>query len=175
MTRIVRARRKHPLIRLHDSAEAQAMVGAIFRIIGGLAYQPVGRLGDVTVFRVDGPSGSGLMADATEPVEEETGVYRTTVSAWVRPAGDGAGWILDGRFHSWDPGTAALATGDRSLLDGPRRRMYRVRDERTAEVARADDLAIGDLPPHGVPAMMAGLSPDEVRVLAAAFAPELLV
>jgi hypothetical protein len=150
------------------------MVGAIIRIIGGLEYQPVGRIGDVTVFRLDGPSGSGLMADSSEPVEDEPGVYRTTVSAWVRPAGDGAGWILDGRFHSWDPGTAALASGDRTLLDGPKRRRYRVRDERTAEVARADNLAIGDLPSHGVPAMMAGLAPDEVRVLAAAFAPELL-
>jgi hypothetical protein len=175
MTRIGRPRRKHPLIRTHDSAEAQAMVGAIFRIIGGLAYQPVGRLGDVTVFRVDGPSGSGLLADSSEQVEGEPGVYRTTVSAWVRPAGGGATWALDGRFHSWDAGTAADASGDRSLLDGPKRRMYRVRDERTAEVSRADSLAIGDLPPHGVPAMMAGLSPDEVRVLAAAFAPELLV
>jgi len=174
MTRIGRPRRKHPLIRVHDSAEARAMVGAIFRIIGGLAYQSVGRLGDVTVFRVDGPSGSGLMADSSEQVEGKPGVYRTTVSAWVRPAGDGAGWILDGRFHSWDPGTAARASGDRSLLDGPKRRMYRIRDERTAEVASGDNLAIGDLPPHGVPAMMAGLSPDQVRVLAAAFAPELL-
>lgn len=150
------------------------MVGAIFRIIGGQAYQSVGRLGEVTVFRVDGPSGSGLMADSSGPVEGEPGVYCTTVSAWVRPAGGGETWALDGRFHSWDTATAAVASGDRSLLDGPRRRMYRVRDKRTAEVARADNLAIGDLPPHGVPAMMAGLSPDQVRVLAAAFAPELL-
>lgn len=150
------------------------MVTAMVRILGGFEYKPVARLGDVTVFRIDGPTGSGLLADAMHQLEDQLGVFRTTVSAWVRPAGDEPAWILDGRFHSWDPGTVALASGDRSLIDGPKRRMYRVRDERTAEVARADSLAVGDLPPHAVPAMMAGLSPDEVRQLAAAYAPELL-
>lgn len=170
-----RPTRKHPLIRLHESPEAQTMIGNIVAVLDGFDYRPVARVGLANVFRIDGPTGSGLLADSSEPVADRPGVYVTTASAWVRGAGADTGWILDGRFHSWDAGTAAAATGDRSVVDGPRARMYRVRDQRTAEAARADSLAVGEVPPGAVPALMAGLSAEQVRGVAEEFAPELLV
>lgn len=171
---MARPRRKHTSLPGFASTEAQAMIANIAKVIGRFGYRAVERVGTVVVFRLDGPTGSGLLAESWSQLDGRPGVNVATFSAWVRGAGTDRAWILDGRFHSWDPGTAALATGDRTLLDGPKRRMYRVRDERTAEVARDDTLAVSSMPASAVPALMAGLTPEHARALAVAHAPELL-
>jgi hypothetical protein len=171
---MARPRRRHPLIRHHESPEAIALVRHVAGVLGGFEYRAVDQAGDVTVFRVDGPNGSGLLADRSRQLPDPPGVSVLLVSAWVRAAVHEESWLLDARLHAWDAGTEAAATGDRSVVDGPRRARYRVRDARTAEVALGDSVAVSELPRAAVPAFVAGLPADRVRALATRHAPELL-
>jgi hypothetical protein len=171
---MTRPTRKHPLLRLFDSPECFAMVEQMAVVLGGFEYEAVDQVGKVTVFRIDGPSGSGLLAERSQAVPERPGVYVASESAWVRAAGHQHSWVFDARLHSWDAGTEALVTGDRSIVEGPKRRMYRIRDERSAEAAKSDSLAVGELPPDAVPGFIAGVAPATVRALAIKHAPELL-
>lgn len=171
---MTRPTRKHPLIRLHRSPEAIALIGQVVGVLGGFEYRAVDQVGPITVFRLDGPNGSGLMVDRMNPLDEQAGTFETLVGAWVRAALHEESWLFDARLHSWDAGTAALATGDRSIIDGPKRAMYRIRDERTAEAARNDALAVSELPAEAVPGFPAGLTAGRVRALATRHAPELL-
>jgi hypothetical protein len=149
------------------------MVRRLVEIIGRFEYEAVERRGRVTLFRLAGPTGVGIMADSSEPDPDRPGVYAATVSAWVRRTASDGSWILDGRFLGWDPWADAAATGDRSLVDGPRGRMYRVRDERTAEIAREDSLVVSEVGPGELPALMAGMVPLDVLEAALLHEPDL--
>jgi hypothetical protein len=127
---------------------------------------PYARLRSVKVFALRGELGSALLAERDERLADEPGVYRTTASIYF-PEGRGEpARVLELLTHSWDAATFASDTGDRTWLELPRTRMYAERDRRTAAVGqRLDRLTGFELPPGGVPALNAGLTPAEVALL----------
>lgn len=161
--------RKHAGLPFSDSPAALQVRSEIGRLIGGAEIVPYARVRAVNVFALRGERGSGLLAERDEHLADEPGVYRTTASVYVPEHGGEPGRVLELEMHSWDAQTSAADTGDRAWLEVPKARMYAERDRRTAEVgARLDRLAGFELPSGGVPALNAGLTPDEVGRLMAA-------
>jgi hypothetical protein len=145
-------------------------------MIGETDIAPVDRVERrVNVFRLTGTDGVGLLAESASKVTERPGVWSTHASAWVRRSAQDKPYLIEAELHSWDAWTEAAATGDRRWLDVPRRRMYAERDRRTRAVStELDRASLLEVTPGTVPAIVVGLSSDQVRTLAARHAPELL-
>jgi hypothetical protein len=174
---VPRPTRKYPQLLRHDQPTGDAARAWLADELGdGLEVIPVDRVAKrVNIFRLAGPAGSGLLAESDEALADRPGVYRYRTSAWVRRIGGQASAILELELHSFDFATEALHGGDDSWLRRPKREMYAERDRRSADAAAELDTAQAiEVPPGAVPAMLAGLSPQEVRILAERHAPELL-
>lgn len=126
----------------------------------------------VNVFRLAGTIGWGLLAESNAVVHGRPGVWRSRSSAWVLRPSVPRAYLLEVALHSWDAATEAAATGDGRWLEVPRRQMYAERDRRTAILGvELDTLNLVPVAVGIVPAMLAGLSADDVRTLAARHAP----
>jgi hypothetical protein len=175
-----RTSRQQPALIHHESDAAIAAVRWLEAALAPMRLEGVARVGRRTnVFRLAGSLGYGLLAESEGVLEDRPGVYQTLASALVaRPAGPSEArslYLLETETHGWDAWTEASMTGDRHWLEVPRRAMYRERDRRTAELAaELDRFTVTELAPGAVPGLAAGLSPDQVRQLAALHTPELL-
>lgn len=141
-----RTRRQQP----HFAALTVGPLGQLFlRVLrdlmgGDLCWDPGERVRPGRhVFRLWGPRADGLLTEtrATE------GVYR--IYEWVfRGDLPGVPTILESTYtaYRWDPRRAAGLIGDRSGLDGPDGRRYRVLVERNAEASARDRLTINFVP-----------------------------
>ena len=151
-------------------------ITSIAEVIGPFRIEGADRVERrVNVWRLAGEAGIGLVAGASEALEDRPGVYRASANAWMVGWGRPHAYTLEVELHSWDAGTYASRTGDRQWLEVPKRRMYAERDRRTAELAAEFDRSTLQTVPLGhVPALMAGLGPEQVRALAERHAPALL-
>jgi len=161
--------RKHPGLDSSDSPAARQVRSEIGRLLGATHPMPLARVRSVNVFALRGEAGSGLLAERDERLDDEPGVYRTTGSILLPERRGQPARVLELLTHSWDAATYASDTGDRTWVEVSRPRMYAERDRRTAALAERLDQVTGfELPPGGVPALNAGLTPDEVARLAEA-------
>ena len=159
--------RKHSGLAFSESPVADHARSEIASLLGEPNAMPYAHVRSVHVFALRGERGVGLLAERDEHLADEPGVYRTTISVYVVERSPAPGVVFELLTHSWDAGTYAGDTGDRTWLDVARAQMYAERDRRTAAVGqRLDQLTAFQLPPGGVPALNAGLTPDEVDLFA---------
>jgi len=137
---IKKPRRKHPSALFPESEVSRGFVARIHEMVGPrLTYRPVAQLGSGhDAWCVVGPLGRGLLVESNDGAQPG-GTYRTR-SVFI-----GNSWsafpLMVGTVaaHGWDAGVAA-EQGEPIPKMSDRRR-YRLRDERTAEVAARLDAA----------------------------------
>ena len=166
---------KHPAMVHSTSDAANQSRGWLGHLLGETSAEPAARVdGRVNVYRLVGETGSGLLANATDPLGEPAGTYRTRTSVWAIGA-DRVTYQIELVTHDWDAWSEASQSGDRRWLEVPRRVMYAERDRRTAQLdAELDHAQLFSVPERAVPALGVGLDPARVRALALEHAPELL-
>lgn len=133
-------RRKHPSTLFPESEVAGGFVGRIHEMVGPrLTYTPVAQVGSGhNAWRIDGPLGRGLLVESDDGAQPG-GTFRTR-SIFI-----GHSWstfpMMVGTLaaHGWDAGTAAEQGEPIPKMSDKRR--YKLRDERTAEVAARLDAA----------------------------------
>lgn len=149
--RITRPRRQHPGTMFAESDVAESFRQRIHEMVGPkLEYVPVAQFGSGhNAWLVHGPRGRGLLAEA-EDGPQPHGIFRT------RAVFVGHAWstfpvqVGTLAMHGWDPGLAA-EQGEPIPKMSDRRR-YKLRDERSAEVAvRLDAQAWTNWDPDGSP------------------------
>ncbi len=136
---MARPTRKHSILRLFDSPQAAQFQAAIARTVGGdFHVTPAERIGDVHVFRVDGPDDLGLLLEQADSALAD-GVYQHRIAFYHRHSSLPLQLWAELLAHGWDAHLAASQSGDRSVLDLPAKRRYARRDELSSQVARARD------------------------------------
>ena len=136
---MARPTRKHSILRLFDSPQAAQFQAAIAGTVGGdFHVTPAERIGDVHVFRVDGPGDRGLLLELADSALGD-GVYQHRIAFYHRHSSLPLQQWAELVAHGWDAHLAASQSGDRSVLDLPAKRRYARRDELSRQVARARD------------------------------------
>ena len=136
---MARPTRKHSVLRLFDSPQAAQFQAAIAKTVGGdFHVTPAERIGDVHVFRVDGPGDRGLLLELADSALGD-GVYQHRIAFYHRHSSLPLQHWAELVAHGWDAHLAASQSGDRSVLDLPAKRRYARRDELSSQVARARD------------------------------------
>ena len=138
--RIRKPRRKHPSALWPESDVANGFVERIREMVGPrLIYAPVAQIGSGhNAWRIEGPLGRGLLLESNDGAQPG-GIFR------ARSVFIGHSWsafpLMVGTLaaHGWDAGTAAEQGEPIPKMSDKRR--YRLRDERTAEVAARLDAA----------------------------------
>jgi hypothetical protein len=132
------------------SAQGRAMLAMLQAYLGtGVSYTPVAFVRpDAHVFMLQGWRGHALLVERA-PTREGS-VWVGVTAARLGDAARGPALNVELTTHTWDPWLEAECTGDRSIIDGPRRARYRLQDARTAEVAGRRDRLEVTCVPHGV-------------------------
>ncbi|MDQ3401896.1 MAG: hypothetical protein M3548_00685 [Actinomycetota bacterium] len=126
-------------MRLFDSPQAAQFRAAIAGTVGGdFNVTATERIGDIHVYRVDGPDERGLLLELADAALTE-GVYQHRIAFYHRHSSLPLQLWCELVAHGWDAHLAASQSGDRSVLDLPAKRRYARRDELSSQVARARD------------------------------------
>lgn len=156
-------RRQHPSALFPESEVARGFVERMHEMVGPrLTYAPVAQVGSGhNAWRIDGPLGRGLLVESDDG-PQPGGTFRSR-SVFI-----GHSWsafpMMVGTLaaHGWDAGLAAEQGEPLPKMSDKRR--YKLRDERTAEVAARLDAAAWSF-----------WDPDGMTQTAGAFAVPLLV
>ena len=102
---MARPTRKHSILRLFDSPQAAQFQAAIAGTVGGdFHVTPAERIGDVHVFRVDGPGDRGLLlelADSALGMASTSTASRFTTDTRAYRFSNGPNWLLTVGTPTW--------------------------------------------------------------------------
>jgi hypothetical protein len=134
---LLKPRRKWSSIgRLMSSARGRRALKQLTRFVG-IEGEPealgMTRSGG-HVFAIPVASGQALVVEPREIAGPEPGVWLHTWFVFAERDDQPMSMLVEFKSQSWDPHTAAHLTGDRTLVDGPKRLMYAERDRRDAEL-----------------------------------------
>ena len=168
-----RPTRKHPGFNsLVDSEAGREFCRRIEEFLGApLDWTPLERTRDNRhIFLLIGAARRGLLVEAQEVQGTEEGSFVHETGFLYQP--DAAGfWLGTCTAHRWDPWLAAQQSGNRILVEGPRARLYKARDEKNAEMgARLDQTQFDLVPPDKLPSTLCDVPCDHLLRLHAEFA-----
>ena len=152
-------RRKHPGF---NSLMGSGPGRAFYAIMDGLLGAPLKAVAlertreEQHVFRLDGSEHGGLFIETKERAEEDY---------WVREHGflfqpeAARVWFATCTTYRWDPWLAAKLSGDRSLIEGPITRRYKVQAEKDEDLGKwRDRIELLFVPVNEAPSHLCGVS-----------------
>ena len=133
-------RRKNPGFNsIEDSPQGRLFMGHLMGFLGDeLSWKALEQTREKsTVFLVGGSRAWGVLVETVERAEEDRWVHRWGFRYY--PGGADVAVQIELLAHRWDPWLHAELTGDRSILDGPRARRYKLQERRDWEIGRERD------------------------------------